>query len=127
MTNFFPRSEQFGVTSQLRLAAYSIPANMAEGYGRRSTKELLQFLSVANGSLEESRYFLSLSRDLRYLAPVDFEKIDSDLRAIAQMLEALKKSLRLRLANATRSNSSDSSCDTGHLTRTTKTSSEVSH
>src|SRR5258708_26447281 len=78
VTNPSPRSEQFGVVSQLRRAAYSIPANMAEGFGRKSTRELLQFLAVANGSLEELRYFLLLSRDLRYLSPVDFEKLRSE-------------------------------------------------
>ena len=86
LTNPFPRSEQFGVVSQIRRAAYSIPANIAEGFGRRSTKELLQFLAISNGSLEELRYFLILSRDLRYLSPLDFEKLEKDLKAVAQML-----------------------------------------
>ena len=63
LTNMFPRGEQFGIVSQLRRAAYSIPANLAEGYGRRSTKEFLQFVAIANGSAEELRYFLILSRD----------------------------------------------------------------
>jgi len=49
LTNSFPKNEQFGIVSQLRRAAYSIPANLAEGYGRRSTKEFMQFLAVANG------------------------------------------------------------------------------
>src|SRR5258708_21167781 len=100
VTNPFPRSEQFGVVSQLRRAVYSIPANMAEGFGRKSTRELLQFLAVANGSLEELRYFLLLSRDLRYLSPVDFEKLEMDLKAVAQMLTALRKSLENRLVAA---------------------------
>ena len=64
ITNTFPKDERFGVISQLRRAAYSIPANMAEGFGRRSTKELLQFLAIANGSIEEIRYFIFLSCDL---------------------------------------------------------------
>src|SRR5207249_922227 len=75
LTNPFPKSERFGVVSQLRRAAYSIPANIAEGFGRRSTKELLHFLAVSNGSLEELRYFLLLSRDLCYLSPVDHDKM----------------------------------------------------
>ena len=101
LTNPFPRSEQFGIVSQLRRAAYSIPANIAEGFGRRSTKELLQFISFANGSLEELRYFLLLSRDLRYLSPVDLSNLEKELKAIAQMLEALARSLRQRIARAT--------------------------
>jgi four helix bundle protein len=129
LTNPFPRSEQFGVVSQLRRAAYSIPANIAEGFGRRSTRELLQFISVANGSLEELRYFLLLSRDLRYLSPVDFVNLEKDLKAIAQMLEALARSLRQRIARATAQShretppaagSSPSSRDTGHGSQATK-------
>jgi four helix bundle protein len=97
LTNPFPRSEQFGVVSQIRRAAYSIPANIAEGFGRHSTKELLQFLAISNGSLEELRYFLILSRDLRYLSPLDLERLERDLKAVAQMLEALRQSLLRRL------------------------------
>ncbi len=127
VTNQFPRSEQFGVVSQLRRAAYSIPANVAEGFGRRSTKELLQFLAVANGSLEELRYFLQLSLDLRYLSPIDFERLQKDLKAVAQMLEALAKSLRGRLATAIAARGSSPSRSTGHGTLVTKQSSGVAH
>lgn len=98
LTNPFPRTEQFGIVSQLRRAAYSIPANIAEGFGRHSTKELIQFLGIANGSLEELRYFLLLSRDLRYLSPPEFERLEREVRAIAQMLAALIRSLHNRLA-----------------------------
>ena len=126
LTNPFPRSEQFGVVSQLRRAAYSIPANIAEGYGRRSTKELLQFLSVANGSLEELRYFLELSRDLRYLSPIDFVNLEKELKAVAQMLEALAQSLRKRLTLQDTEVSS-SSRNTGHGSRDTKMPLGVPH
>jgi four helix bundle protein len=96
VTNLFPRNEQFGVTSQLRRAASSIPANIAEGFGRRTTRELLQCIAIANGSLEEARYFLLLSRDLRYLPPTEFQKLDRDATSVAQMLAALSRSLKLR-------------------------------
>src|SRR5208337_3502332 len=76
LTNVFPRGEQFGIVSQLRRAAYSIPANLAEGYGRRSTKEFLQFVAIANGSAEVLRYFLILSRDLRYASQQDETLLD---------------------------------------------------
>jgi four helix bundle protein len=118
LTNPFPRSEQFGVVSQIRRAAYSIPSNIAEGFGRRSTKELLQFLTISNGSLEELRYFLILSRDLRYLSPLDFEKLEKDLKAVAQMLEALRQSLQRRLCDP----SNFSSRDTDRGTRNAKSS-----
>ncbi len=97
ITNAFPRTEQFGVVSQLRRAAYSIPANIAEGFGRRSTKELLQCLAIANGSLEEVRYFLLLSRDLRYLSLNEFSKMEKELKAVAEMMSALSRSLKNRL------------------------------
>jgi four helix bundle protein len=120
VTSLFPRGEQFAVVSQLRCAAYSIPANIAEGFGRRPRKELLHFLAIANGSLEELRYFLSLSCDLRYLSLAELEKLY--LKAAAQIISALAKSLRLRLADAaTRAGSSDSSRNTGHVTRITET------
>lgn len=126
ITNVFPRSELFGVVSQLRRAAYSIPANIAEGYGRKSTKELLQCLAIANGSLEEVRYFLLLSRDLRYLPPLEFDKLGKDLKAIAEMIEGLARSLRKRLSLHP-VNSVSSSRDTGHGTRATKQTPEVTH
>ncbi len=97
LTNPFPRNEQFGITSQLRRAAYSIPSNIAEGFKRHSTRELIQFLGIAHGSLEELRYFILLSRDLRYLSPIDVQKFEQDLKAVAQMIAALLKSLRARL------------------------------
>lgn len=135
LTNPFPRSEQFGIVSQLRRAAYSIPANIAEGFGRRSTRELLQFLAVANGSLEELRYFLLLSRDLRYLSTVNFDNLEKDIKAVAQMLEALARSLRQRISRgtgqgtqetATRS-PSPSSRDTDHGSRDTKSIRGITH
>jgi four helix bundle protein len=115
----FPRTEQFGVISQLRRAAYSIPANIAEGSGRRSTKELLHFLALSNGSLEELRYFLLLSRDLRYLPSPEHDRLQSELKSVAEMLEALARSLRRRLSSSDLP-PSPSPRDTGHGTRTAR-------
>lgn len=119
LTNPFPRSEQFGLTSQLRRAAYSIPANLAEGYGRRSTKELLQFLAIANGSAEELRYFLILTRDLRYVSPQDAARLDSEITSIVQMIAALARSVKGR---EPRSAQPGGLRDTGHESRNTKPS-----
>ena len=128
ITNIFPKSEQFGIVSQLRRATYSIPANIAEGFGRKSTKELLQFLAIANGSLEEVRYFLLLSRDLRYLAPNELEKTEKELKAIAEMIEGLARSLRRRLSvSAASVISSPSSRSTEHGPRVTKPFPGVTH
>jgi four helix bundle protein len=94
VTSVFPKDERFGIVSQLRRAAYSIPANIAEGFGRRSTKELVQCLAIANGSLEEVRYFVYLSCDLGYLPRHEFDEMEKNLNSVAQMIAALSRSLR---------------------------------
>jgi four helix bundle protein len=69
VTETFPKSELFGLTSQMRRAAVSIPANIAEGYKRRSKAAKVRILNIAQGSVEESRYYLILMRDLSYADP----------------------------------------------------------
>jgi four helix bundle protein len=98
VTDGFPDRERYGIISQVRRSAASIPANIAEGFGRRTTKELLQFLANANGSLEETRYFLILSRDLGYLAKERYEELETECTSVAQMIAALGRSLKSRLA-----------------------------
>ena len=65
-TERFPRHELFGLTSQLRRAAVSVPANFAEGFKKRSHADKLRFYNIAQGSLEECRYYFILARDLDY-------------------------------------------------------------
>jgi len=113
VTATFPKEERFGIVSQLRRAAYSIPANIAEGFGRRSTRELLQCLAIANGSLEEIRYFILLSSELNFLTKVDVDKLDQQLDSVAQMIAALSRALRSKIATA------GSARGTGHGARTT--------
>jgi four helix bundle protein len=66
-TRSFPKEERYGLTSQLRRAAVSIAANIAEGFGKQSAPEKGRFLNIAEGSLEECRYYLILAHDLKYL------------------------------------------------------------
>lgn len=75
VTKEFPKTEMFGLISQLRRAAASVPANIAEGMGRNTTKELLSFLYNSRGSLSEVIYHLILSSDLNYLSKGDFESL----------------------------------------------------
>lgn len=67
VTAKFPRTEIYGLINQLKRAVYSVPANIVEGQSRQTTREYLQFLYNARGSLEEVRYFLLLSMELGYL------------------------------------------------------------
>lgn len=76
-TNDFPKSEIFGLTSQLRRAALSVPANIIEGYARNSKKEFHRFLSIALGSLSEVEYFLQFSFKQRLISQADFTELMS--------------------------------------------------
>ena len=81
----FPKHELFGLTSQLRRAAVSIPANFAEGFKKTSLADKVRFYNIAQGSLEECRYYLILVRDLNY---GDVSKLKADLERISKMLDA---------------------------------------
>jgi four helix bundle protein len=94
LTEKFPRSEQFGVVSQLRRSPASVPANIAEGFGRRTTRELLRSLQIASGELEETRYFMILSRDLQRISAEDFARVNANCDSVGQLIHALERSLK---------------------------------
>ncbi len=79
ITKFFPKEEIFGITSQMRRAGYSVPANLVEGYARSSNKEKNQFYNIARGSLTELEYFIDFSLRLKYLTNEQHRKL-TDLR-----------------------------------------------
>lgn len=85
----FPADERFGLTSQIRRAASSIPANIAEGYGRTGDAELARFVSIACGSATELEYHLLLSKDLSYLASHDHAELDTAVQEVKRMLVGL--------------------------------------
>ena len=93
----FPSAEKFGIISQLRRAAYSVPSNISEGYERNHRKEYIQFLHIAKGSLGEMETFLLLSRDLGYLKETTFLELEGKRVEIAKMLTGLVNSLTERL------------------------------
>jgi four helix bundle protein len=92
-TKKFPKEEMFGLTSQIRRAASSVPANIAEGYERNHRKEYLQFLFIAKGSLGELDTYLLLARDIGYMSATDFNQIYTIRHETMKMLQGLIKSL----------------------------------
>jgi four helix bundle protein len=96
ITGTFPYWEKFGLTAQIRRAATSVPANIAEGWGRGSTKEYIQFLLVARGSLMELETHLIVSRNIGLLAEQALREAESRVESIAKMLNRLVSSLRAR-------------------------------
>ncbi len=89
----FPQEERFGIVQQLRKAAYSIPANISEGC-ERSTKEFIQFTTIAKGSLNETKYFLLLAKHLGFLKQEMYSDLDKQSNEVGKMLSGLINSLR---------------------------------
>jgi len=96
-TKSFPSDERFGLTSQLRRAVASVPANIAEGHARSSTKDYLRFVAIAIGSLAETATFIELAGRLNYGNVDELRKIFEMILEERRMLRALQKSLRRRL------------------------------
>ncbi len=94
VTKHFPKEERYGLTSQIRRSAVSIPSNIAEGYGRKTMPEYIQSLFIAYGSECELETQILLSKDLGYIKAEDFEVLQKDIGEIERMLKALIKSLR---------------------------------
>ena len=98
-TQRFPTEERYGLTSQLRRAAYSVPANISEGSGRETNKDYCRFLIIAFSSLKETEYLLLLARDLGYLAEEQFaaltEKINGTFGALQGLIKAVKKEVAM--------------------------------
>jgi len=90
----FPKEEIYSLTNQLRRAASSIPANIAEGCGKNSQSEFAHYLNIALGSANESEYFLILSKDLKYLSVEKFENLLTLINEIKAMLISLVTKVR---------------------------------
>ena len=97
-TQHFHSEERFGLTSQIRRSCSSIPANLAEGCGRRSDGEMARFVQIAMGSGAELSYHLLLSRDLGLLKTADYTSLDAELSEVMRMLSSLSQKLRIALA-----------------------------
>ncbi|MEW6102436.1 MAG: four helix bundle protein [bacterium] len=94
ITKSFPLEERYGLTSQIQKSVVSIPANIAEGWGRSSTKEYIQFLIIARGSLMELDTHLIISQKLNYIQIEILEGIQREIESIGRMLNRLIQSLK---------------------------------
>ena len=90
----FPKEELYGLTSQIRRAGYSIPANIAEGCGRDGEAELARFLQIAMGSASELQYHLLLSQELGFLKETEYEQLNNQTTEVKQMLTSFIKKLK---------------------------------
>lgn len=86
VTDGFPKHELFGVVSQLRRAATSVPTNIVEGYAKRSKKDTVRFLDISRGSLAETAYLLELCRDLGYLSLETYQGIEEQRAKTSYLL-----------------------------------------
>ena len=93
-TKSFPKEELYSLTNQLRRSASSVPANIAEGCGKKTNLELAHYLNIALGSANESEYFLILSKDLTYLSNDKFEILFTLINEVKGMLIALITKVR---------------------------------
>ena len=90
-TKSFPDMEKFGLCSQFQRAAISIPANIAEGYKKLSRTDKLRFYNIAQGSLEECRYYIILSKDLGYINEESYDQLTISIEETSKLLNAYCK------------------------------------
>ncbi len=95
-TKQHPSFERFGLCSQFQRAAVSIPANIAEGYRRDGMNDKLRFLNIAQGSLEECRYYILLSKDLQYISIETYDSMNSAIEETSRLLNAYYKGIKNR-------------------------------
>ena len=92
-SNNFPKAETYGLTSQLRRASVSVPANVAEGFRKKGLADKIRFLNIAQGSLEESRYYLILANDLEY---GDTSELLLHLEEVSKLLDSYVAAIEQR-------------------------------
>jgi len=96
LTAGFPKEEQYGLTSQIRRAAVSVPSNIVEGYARDSQADYARFITMAFGSLRELRYQLGLSKRLEFLNSQDWSMIEPKIVEAEKILNSLIRSMRCK-------------------------------
>jgi four helix bundle protein len=99
ITSSFPKDELYGLTSQMRRAAVSIPSNIAEGCGRNTQAELARFVHIAGGSASELEYQLILAHDLGYMGDEIYPELNSEINEIKRMLNGFEKAVQANSKN----------------------------
>jgi len=94
LSRLFPREEMYGLTSQMRRAAVSVGANIAEGACRKGDSDFARFLQMAAGSASELEYHLLLASDLELLGTSDYKRVSSEVQEVKRMLASLLQKLR---------------------------------
>ena len=90
----FPREELYGLSSQIRRAAFSIPLNIVEGHASVSKKEFMSFLNIANRSLVETEYLLEVVTELNFISETDYQRLEKMRNEVGVMLNAFKNSIK---------------------------------
>lgn len=101
-TGGFPKSELYGLTSQMRRCCASIPANIAEGCGRSGAVEMARFLQIAMGSASELEYHILLAKDLGFLSPGGYQQLNRNVTEVKRMLTSLIDKVRASVGVSTR-------------------------
>ncbi len=96
-TKLFPKEEIFGLTSQIKRCAVSIPSNIAEGYGRKSNPEFIRFVNIASGSLFELQTQIEIALNVGLLNEVDFKNLYENTRELEIMIVSFQKKLKENL------------------------------
>lgn len=92
-TREFPQEEKFGIISQIRRSASSVPTNIVEGFKRKSQRDFAHFLNIADASLEETKYHLILAKDLEYLKQADYKRLSDLCDEAGRMLCGFQKKI----------------------------------
>lgn len=100
ITNEFPNREMFGLVSQMRRSSLSITSNIAEGFGRRSYREKVQFYTTARGSLTELENQLLVSKDVGYLSSSDYQQITIQATSVHKLINGLIRSSKTHIPNS---------------------------
>ena len=97
LTKAFPDDEKFGMVSQINRAVVSVPANIAEGWGRESSKNYIQFLRISRGSLMETETLMLISKNLNFISEQNYLEVNKQIDEVGKILQGLIKSVQQKI------------------------------